>query len=159
MRFRLPLLIAFLLALTLPATAAADDASVKAAWDSQDAQLQELGQKVRREAKRWSDRGFTRDGRLLRLMRQAEGLMRVVAERVTAEQSSTPKGEEAKVMALRAVETSIAANRASRTLVRVAQRRVTRRARRAAARAERLGKRARDEAQQALELFRQAGVA
>ncbi len=85
--------------------------------------------------------------------------MRVVAERVTAEQSSTPKGEEAKVMALRAVETSIAANRASRTLVRVAQRRVTRRARRAAARAERLGKRARDEAQQALELFRQAGVA
>lgn len=159
MRFRLPLLLAFLLALCCPAVAAADDASVKAAWDSQDAQLTAIGERVERESKRWAKRGFTRDGRLLRLLRQSERLMAVVAERVTAEQSSTPKGEEAKVMALRAVQTSIAANRASRTLVRVARPRVTRRARRVAARVKRLGERAQSEATQALELFRQAGAA
>lgn len=94
-----------LVVLAAAAPAAADDASVRAAWNSEDPAFAELGRAVDRAEKRWEARGFTRDGRLVRLMRRGERLSRTVVDRLNAEQPSSPTGAEARDWAIRSTTT------------------------------------------------------
>jgi hypothetical protein len=153
----LPLAVLALLLAAPPAIA--DDASVKRAWDSEDAAFTSLGKSVRREQARWERRGFTRDGKLLRLMRRGERLSRTVVERVTAEQPSSPTGAEARERALRSTSTFAEFFVAERRFIRAMRPRPSRRARRLERRAISLDRRTRREAKRALELFKQLGLA
>jgi hypothetical protein len=141
-----------------PAPAQADDRSVKAAWDSADARFAELGRSARREERRWRRRGYTRDGRLLRIFRQSEALTKTVEQRVAAESSSSAKGAEAKAWALRSLRTFAAFFRSQQRLVRLTRPNATARERRERRRSAELDRRTRRQADRGLALFREAGV-
>ena len=92
-------------ALLVAAPAAADDASMKRAWDSQDPAFTELSKSVNREIKAWAKRGHTRDSKLLRLFKRGETLTARVEQAVNAEQPSSPQGTEAKPLIMNALAT------------------------------------------------------
>ena len=94
-------LVVVLALLTLASPAAADDRGVSDAWDSQDPQFRELSKSMDREIKRWKDRGFTRDGKILRLMKRGETLSRRVVAALEAQQPSTPTGAQARDLAIK----------------------------------------------------------
>jgi hypothetical protein len=146
-------LLAILLVGAPPATA--DDASMKRAWDSQDPAFRELSKSVTREFKRWADRGHTRDGKLLRLLKRGETLTTAVEQAVNAEQPATPQGTEAKTWILKALATFKAHFAEDRKAVRAAP---SRRAVRHGKEADRLFKQSGEEADRAKELLRQVGV-
>jgi hypothetical protein len=135
--------------------AAADDASMKRAWDSQDPAFRELSKSVNREMRRWAKRGHTRDGKLLRLFKRGETLTASLEQRVNAEQPSTQQGTEAKTWILKSLATFKAHFGWDRRAVRAAP---SRRAVRYGKEADRLFEQSGDEAAKAKELLRQVGV-
>ena len=137
------------------APAAADDASVDAAWDSQDKQFTELGKSVEREFTRWGNRNNTRDGKLLRLLRRGESLTVKVEQAVNAEEPSTPQGTEAKGLILKSLADFKQHFVESRKAVRAAP---SQRAVRLGQRADRLLESSRADAKKAEELLAQVGV-
>lgn len=153
------LALTLLLVLASAAPASADDASVKAAWDSEDAAFTELGKSVDRQAKRWADRGFTRDGRLLRLMRRGERLSRTVVERLNAEQPSSPTGTEAREWAIRSTSTFARYFVVQRRFIRAMSPNPSARAQRLNRRARRLNRRSIRQAREGIARFKQLGLA
>ncbi len=139
----------------LASPASADDASIKRAWDSEDAAFTTLGKSVAREFDRWARRGHTRDSKLLSLLRRGETLTRTVEQRVNAEQPSSPSGTEAKNWALRSLATFAAHFVAERKAVRAAP---GARAQRLGREADRLAKRSETEAKEAKKHFAAAGI-
>ena len=159
-RLLLLALCAALLLLLVPAAppAAADDASVKRAWDSEDAAFTELGRSVRREQRRWQARGFTGDAKLLRLLRRGERLCGVVVGRLQAEQPSSEAGGQARDAAIASTTTFAQFFVAERSFVRAAGRPMSARARRLERRVIALDRRSRELADRALALFRSVGI-
>ena len=153
------LALAALLVLAPAAPASADDASVKAAWDSEDAAFSELGRAVERATKRWEARGFTRDGRLVRLMRRGERLSRTVVDRLNAEQASSPTGTEARDWAIRSTSSFARYFVVQRRFVRAMSPSFPPRARRLNRRAVRLYRLSRRQAAEGRKRFEQLGLA
>jgi hypothetical protein len=142
-----------------PATiAAADDASVKAAWDSEDTAFTALGRSVDRATVRWEKRGFQDDGEILRLLRRGERLTLEVKARVTAETASTPTGEEARGWALRSLDSFAAYFRAERGSRRAWSRHPSARAKRLYRRAQSLRRRSGREAKAGVRLYKTLGL-
>jgi hypothetical protein len=95
---RCALLVLALAAVALPsaAPAAADDASLRAAADSRDAQAARLGKQIRRAYRAWKASGFRSRRlahRIIRINRRARAMFEAVEAAVRAEQPSTPRGE------------------------------------------------------------------
>jgi hypothetical protein len=149
-------LIAGLCALLVGAAPApADDASMKRAWDSQDAAFTQLGKSVEREMRRWAKRGHTRDSKILGLMRRGEALTTTVEQAVNAEQPSTPQGTEAKTWIMKSLATF---KQHFATHLKAIPRAPSKRAVRYGRQADRLADRSADEAAKAKELLKQVGV-
>lgn len=148
-----------LLVLAAAAPASADDASVKAAWDSEDAAFADLGADVTRETRRWVARDFRRDGKMLRLMRRGERLSRRVVDRLQAEQASSPTGTEARDWAIRSTSTFARYFVAERRSIRAASPNPGPRARRLYRRARQLLRTSRRQAAEGRERFKQLGLA
>lgn len=149
-------LVTFLIALAVAAApAAADDASVKRAWDSEDAAFTELGKSVAREMSRWQKRGHTRDSKLLRLLERGETLTRTVEQRVAAEPSSSPQGEEAKGWALKSLGSFARYFVAERRFVRAAPKKS---ANEIAVLARRLNRQSLAEAKRGVDIFKSLGI-
>lgn len=145
--------------LALPAApAAADDRSVKAAWDSEDQAFTELGRSVRREVRAWQRRGYTRDAKLLRLYRRGEELSRKVVAVVNAQQPSTPQGTDARNLAIASTSHFAEYFVAERRFVRRMRRGKPASARAAEREALRLDRLTRDEAKRAREIFASLGL-
>ena len=142
-------------AVVAPASAAADDASMKRAWDSQDAAFTENGKSFRKELKAWSKRGHTRDAKLLRLLKRGEALLVTVEQAVNAEQPSTPQGTEAKTWILKSLATFKGFFRSNRSAVRAAP---SKRAERLAKEADAFLDQSEKEAKTAKDLLAQVGV-
>lgn len=144
-------------ALAAPA-AHADDASVKAAWDSEDAAFTKLGKDERRELRRWQDRGYTRDGKLLAYSKTGEELTRKVLSVVEAEQPSTPQGTQAKALVVESLTSFAELFVANRTFVRAMRPGKSAKAQAAEREVIRLDRRARAKAKEALALFKEVGI-
>ena len=108
--------------------------------------------------RRWARRDFTRDARLLRLLRRGERLTRVVEGRVEAEAASSETGARAREIALVSLDVFARYFRAERRWVRAMRPRPARRVRRLERRVIRLDRRARAKAREARELFAGVGV-
>jgi hypothetical protein len=137
------------------APASADDASMKQAWDSQDAAFTELGKSVDREFRRWARRGHTRDSKIIRLMRRGEALTTTVEQAVNAEQPSTPQGNEAKTWIMKSLASF---KQHFATHLQAIPRAPSKRAVRLGRQADRLLDRSADEGTKAKELLKQVGV-
>jgi len=90
----------FALLLLTPATAAADDASVKRAWDSNDPHFVKAGRDLDRALSLWRRSNFRRSGPLLRVNLRTRRLLEINTARVTGQQASTPTGARARRFAL-----------------------------------------------------------
>ena len=141
--------------LVTAAPAAADDASMKRAWDSQDPAFTELSKSVDREMKRWVKRRWKGDAKLLRLFKRGETLTARVEQAVNAEQPSTPQGSEAKTWILKSLATFKSHFAEERKAVRAAP---SKRARTYGKNADRLYDQSGEEAKQAKALLAQVGV-
>jgi len=88
-------------ALLVPAApAAADDASVKRAWDSNDPAFAKAGRDLDRALTRWRRSSFRRSGPVLRVNRRTRRLLEINTARVAGQQASTPTGARARRFAL-----------------------------------------------------------
>jgi hypothetical protein len=96
--FALTLFVLALAAVAAPASA--DDESVKAAWDSNDATFERLGKKFRREVKAFNRREYENPRPLIRNLRRSLSVLARTARAVRAEEPSTEGGERAKKLAL-----------------------------------------------------------
>ena len=141
--------------LVTAAPAAADDASMKRAWDSQDPAFTELSKSVDREMKRWVKRRWKRDAKLLRLFKRGETLTVRVEQAVNAEQPSSQQGTDAKPLIMNALATLKQHFVVSRKAVRAAP---SKRAERYGEEADALFDRGAADAKKARELLAQVGV-
>jgi hypothetical protein len=107
--FPKPLLCAVLVLLSLAllpvVPAAADDASLREAGRSRDAQFERLGDQTTRARDAWIRSGHSRRGaqRIIRLNRRTRGEIDLVEAAVGAEQPSSPGGETYKRLLLRSL--------------------------------------------------------
>ena len=159
LRIALALLAVLALALVSAAPpAVADDRAVSDAWDSQDRQFEELSRSVRREARRWQSRRYTRDGKYLRLMTRGETLSRRVVAALQAAQPSTPTGGQARDLAIRSTAHLADFFVNERRWIRAMRPGGSSRARRLARESKRLFDLSASEADQARPLFRSLGL-
>jgi hypothetical protein len=159
MRNRLPLLVLTGALVLLPAApAAADDASVKRAWDSTDAQFVKASRDLSRAMTRWRRSNFRRSGPVLRVERRLRRLLEINTARVAAEQASTPTGARARRFALasNASFSRYTVHEARGVRLVTARKRVA--GERAFERAARAFRRSTRQTRSGLALFRRAGV-
>ncbi len=76
--------------------ALASDASIKAAWDANDAEFTTLGKQQRRAFKAWRSAGFRKSGPVLQSIADTRALLATNTKAVTAEAESSPTGARAK---------------------------------------------------------------
>jgi hypothetical protein len=102
----LPAVLVLLSLALLPAVpASADDASLRAAGRSRDAEFERLGDRTRRARDAWIRFGHSRRGarRIVRLNRRTRREIDLVEAAVGAEQASSPGGETYKRLLLRSL--------------------------------------------------------
>lgn len=92
------LVVALLLA--APAIAHADDAAVRAAWNSEDARLAKLTGQTSKALRAWSRSGLKRTGGVLRLLATTERVALAVERRVAQAQPSSEDGARARAAAV-----------------------------------------------------------
>ena len=117
-------LVAALVAMAVAApAAAADDASVYAAWTRFDADFERLGNDVRRGLRVFRRSNFRRGRPALRALAETRRKIDETAAAVSAEQPSSDPGSRAKALALRSLESFKAALTATSRGVRAGMRR------------------------------------
>ena len=97
------LVVVALLTAAAPATAHADDAAVRAAWDSEDARLAKLTTQTSKALSSWSRTGLKKTGTVLRLLAETDRTARRVEQRLTTAKPSTDHGQRAQTAALQSL--------------------------------------------------------
>jgi hypothetical protein len=88
------------LALTLPATAAADDQSVYNSFHFSHPRFQELRRDFERGEQRWENSGYQEPGDAYRACRRTASLSRKVRDKMQAKETSSETGSEARERAV-----------------------------------------------------------
>jgi len=121
-------LAALFVLLAAAAPAVADDASLRAAGQSRDAQIEKLSARHDRAFRQFRRSGFRRSAGAIRVLRRLRGEFKLVARRVRAQQPTSAGGAEYKRLILLSIGDGVKGLELQGKAVRVARHRRLRRA-------------------------------
>jgi hypothetical protein len=150
------LLLVFVAAVGFAHPASASDRSVKRAWNADDAQFEEHGDRVRSLYREWENSGFKKKRPLLRELAATRNTLDGTRAAVREESASSEKGEKARYWALRSMRAFDKDLANQRRAVRACSDDRRARCRRLFAEAEAHGERSLRFARRAKRLFREA---